>query len=145
MLQLQATIVQRGREKEKLFDLKLKKQGVEAKIEMAKLEAKLEARMDNHWRLFRRHINEMNTLFEMMNFSVATMSSREEPRFEPSEALATELEECEDDIEIRESVIAVCDEQFPASKLLKQAKILPDKSPAAKSPAAKSPAATAAN
>ena len=143
VLQLQATIVQRGHEKEKLFDLKLKKQGVEAKIEMAKLEAKLEARMDNRWRFFRSHINEMNTLW--MNFSVATMSSREEPRFEPSEALATELEECEDDIEIRESVIAVCDEQFPASKLLKQAKILPDKSPAAKSPAAKSPAATAAN
>ena len=98
VLKLQATIVQRGHEKEKLFDLKLKKQGVEAKIEMAKLEAKLQARMDNRWRFFRSHINEMNTLW--MNFSVATMSSREEPRFEPSEALATELEECEDDIEI---------------------------------------------
>ena len=79
------------------------------------------------------------------HFRVGWGGTREEPRFEPSEALATELEECEDDIEIRESVIAVCDEQFPTSKLLKQAKILPDKSPAAKSPAAKSPAATAAN
>ena len=87
--------------------------------------------MDNRWRFFHRHLNEMNTLW--MDFSVASLGgfdlggfeSSREARFEPSEALATELEECEDDIEIKESVIAVCDERFPASKLLKQAKILP--------------------
>ena len=131
---LQDLFVNSTREKEKLFDMKLKKVGIEAKIEARVEVAKLEALMNDRLGFFRRHLKEMHQLHREYEAPVVHEDFKLEP-IAPWQPLIVEFEVQKRLTAHQEQRVALFDARVGALEALLS------KSPAAKSPAAKSPAA----